>query len=169
MTANLLKRVVCVAAISSIALVAAGCDDDDNNKKHRHAHRDDHRRYDDRRDYRPPPPPPPPPRGKNIKERPPRDGKRPPRPPREKKAMEGVYSATALNDASVQKGKSYYVDIFEDNGEMFLELPNGKEYPITFENGAGTVAGGNILEQDEGKFFYTDKKGGAWLIEKVDE
>ncbi|MBO6303554.1 MAG: hypothetical protein J6M62_00545 [Selenomonadaceae bacterium] len=174
MAKTALKRLVCVAAISAVALTAAGCDDDDNDRRRYRAHRDDHKHYDgsrDRRDHRPPPPPP---KERNVKdgskkERPPKDRKHPPRPPREKKSLEGCYSATALNDAVVQRGKSYYIDIFEENGETFLELPNGKKYPVVFNNGFGTVAGGSIFEQDEGKFFYNDKNGGAWLIEKIEE
>lgn len=171
MAKTALKRLVCAAAISAVALTTAGCDDDDNDRRRYRAHRDDHKHYNDsrdRRDHRPPP------KERNVKdgskkERPPKDRKHPPRPPREKKSLEGCYSATALNDAVVQRGKSYYIDIFEENGETFLELPNGKEYPVVFNNGFGTVAGGSIFEQDEGKFFYNDKNGGAWLIEKIVE
>lgn len=169
------KRIICIGMISMVSLVTAGCDDDgDNHRKKRppqHAHHDHHsdHRYDRNR-KQPPPPPPPPPRYKdNV-----RDDKRPEkhpnehkRPPARRSSMVGVYSALALNDVSVRKGTSYYVDIFEDeSGELFLGLPNGKDYQISFDNGVGAVAGGTILEQDNGKFIYTDKKGGSWLIEK---
>ena len=82
--------------------------------------------------------------------------------------MVGEYSAVALNNAATPKGTTVYVDIFEDdNDELYLELPNGSSYPISFNGNSGEVAGGTI-SKSTGSFVYKDKKGGMWLVEKVD-
>ena len=149
MQKNMVKKILCVSSILAIAAFTAGCDDDSSDRRHAHRHNPPphHRHHHHDRDNH-------------------RDHHHKPR--REKCSnLVGEYSATALNDASASKGSTYSVDIFEDeSGELYLGLPNGSDYPISFENGAGEVAGGSITEQADGNFVYKDKLGGMWLVEK---
>jgi len=148
MQKNMVKKILCAVSILAIAAFTAGCDDDSSDRRHAHRHHHNppphHRPHHQDRDHR------------HHK------------PHREKCSnLVGEYSATALNDASASKGSTYNVDIFEDEGgKLYLGLPDGSDYPISIENGAGEVAGGTITQQADGNFVYKDKLGGMWLVEK---
>ncbi|MBR3723185.1 MAG: hypothetical protein IKN12_10570 [Selenomonadaceae bacterium] len=174
MTRKTVKKLLAVSMILTVSMFTAGCDDDDDNDRkrpHKHAHNDhrDYRNHDRDRDshknqHRDD--------HKNTNQR---DDKRPHKPkPHHRSNMVGEYSAVAINNAVTPKGTTVYVDIFEDdNDDLYLELPNGSSYPISFDGNSGEVAGGAISKsaysaKTDGSFVYKDKKGGMWLVEKID-